>query len=442
MNCFNIGVLGSVDSGKSTLIGVLKTNQLDDGRGLVRKFVMKHNHELTSGRTSCISYNNIEIKDKLYNFVDLAGHESYLKTTIYGLNALHLNYVIIIIGANMGVNNMTREHFNLARILQLPIIFVINKIDLAPENIINNTLKDLKKLVNIKNAETNKINIILDDNIESHKLLFYNRDTNSIILNDSNIDKIVNYDKMTNDYNNNAYPVFFTSNKIGYGISVLRDYLYNLHVKHNFNINTTNNTNDNTTNNIYIIQESYNIKGIGMVFYGYVKSGVIKKNDILNIGPFGGKFYKISIRNVRDVLENDVDTLYENQLGCIAIKQLNKDVVLKRDNIKKGIYITSDPYCCNEFIARIYILHHPTTIRENYQSTIHCGSVIQAAKIIEILNIKKNVESDNKLLRTGDYAKVKFKFMFKPEFVENDSLFIFRENNAKGVGKILSTVDL
>ena len=35
MECFKIGVLGSVDSGKSTLIGVLKTNQLDDGRGLL-----------------------------------------------------------------------------------------------------------------------------------------------------------------------------------------------------------------------------------------------------------------------------------------------------------------------------------------------------------------------------------------------------------------------
>ena len=135
MDCFKIGVLGAVDSGKSTLIGVLKTNQNDDGRGLVRKHVMKHNHELQSGRTSCISYNVINIENKLFNFVDLAGHESYLKTTIYGLNALELDYVLIIVGANMGVNNMTREHFNLARVLQLPIIFVINKIDICPENI-------------------------------------------------------------------------------------------------------------------------------------------------------------------------------------------------------------------------------------------------------------------------------------------------------------------
>ena len=32
--------------------------------------------------------------------------------------------------------------------------------------------------------------------------------------------------------------------------------------------------------------------------------------------------------------------------------------------------------------------------------------------------------------------------MFRPAFIENDSLFIFRENNAKGVGKILATENI
>ena len=93
-------------------------------------------------------------------------------------------------------------------------------------------------------------------------------------------------------------------------------------------------------------------------------------------------------------------------------------------------------------MARIHILHHPTTIRKNYQSTIHCGSVIQAARIVEILNIKNDINTEeDKLLRTGDQAKVKFEFMFRPEFMEDNALFIFRENNAKGIGKILSTVN-
>lgn len=450
MDCYKIGVLGSVDSGKSTFIGVLKTNKNDDGRGLLRKCVMKHNHELESGRTSCISYNIININEKLFNFVDLAGHESYLKTTIYGLSALNLNYVIIIIGANMGVNIMTKEHFNLAQVLQLPIMFVINKIDICPENIINNTLKDLRKLVKSKGGTIKKIEVMenedLINNKENNKILFYNSEEKQILLNNENLDKYssVIKEKMVNNINfDTTYPVFFLSNKTGYGINNIRDFICKIH-DNNMNKKIVNkNIEASDINNIFIIQETYTIKGIGIVFYGYQKRGKISKNDVIKIGPIGSKFYNISIRNVRDVLDNDVETLHEGQLGCIAIKQLSKEFTFKREHIKKGVYITSNPFCCEEFIAKVFILHHPTTIRKNYQSTIHCGSVIQAAKILEIINIKNSIESnEDKLLRTGDFAKVKFKFMFRPEFIEKESLFVFRENNAKGVGKILSTVHI
>lgn len=50
-----IAVTGNVDSGKSTLIGVLTKGQLDNGRGLVRVNVFNHKHEVETGRTSSIS---------------------------------------------------------------------------------------------------------------------------------------------------------------------------------------------------------------------------------------------------------------------------------------------------------------------------------------------------------------------------------------------------
>ena len=456
MDCFKIGVLGSVDSGKSTLIGVLKTNQLDDGRGLLRKEVMKHDHELQSGRTSCISYNLINMNDKLFNFVDLAGHESYLKTTIYGLNALNLNCVIIIIGANIGVNNMTREHFNLARVLQLPIIFAINKIDICPENILNETVKNLRKLVNSRGGGMKDIEIIENSEMnddENNKILFYNSCSKKVFLN-NDLNKLDNYNKIRNlktvknsEINKNLnenYSVFFTSNKLGYGINNLREYLCNIQsiIKLNTSNKESNIVSNKEDTKIFTIQETYNVKGIGLVFYGFQKRGKIAKNDVLKIGPFGGQFFSIHIRNIRNVLDQDTDVLNEGELGCLAIKQLSKEFIFKRDHIKKGIYITSKPFCCHEFVAKICILHHPTTIKENYQSTIHCGGVIQAARITEILNIKNNIDTGDRKLRTGDQAKVKFRFMFRPAFIEDDSFFIFRENNAKGVGKILATQNI
>lgn len=49
-----VAVIGNVDSGKSTMIGVLTSGDLDDGRGKARSRILKHNHERSNGRTSCM----------------------------------------------------------------------------------------------------------------------------------------------------------------------------------------------------------------------------------------------------------------------------------------------------------------------------------------------------------------------------------------------------
>ena len=48
-----IAVIGNVDSGKSTMIGVLTSGECDDGRGSARSRILRHNHEKSNGRTSC-----------------------------------------------------------------------------------------------------------------------------------------------------------------------------------------------------------------------------------------------------------------------------------------------------------------------------------------------------------------------------------------------------
>ena len=109
------GVIGNVDSGKSTLIGVMVGKELDDGKGKARMSILRHPHEKKSGRTSSISQNFIKLnKNKYLNFIDLAGHEKYLKTTIKGITGYYIDYAIIVVGANMGVSYMTREHLSIA----------------------------------------------------------------------------------------------------------------------------------------------------------------------------------------------------------------------------------------------------------------------------------------------------------------------------------------
>lgn len=49
-----VAVIGNVDSGKSTLVGVLSKGIMDDGRGSARLKVFNFNHEANNGRTSSI----------------------------------------------------------------------------------------------------------------------------------------------------------------------------------------------------------------------------------------------------------------------------------------------------------------------------------------------------------------------------------------------------
>ena len=104
------GVYGVVCAyARSTLLGVLTHGELDNGRGKSRQRLFRHAHEAESGRTSSVSHDilgfsiNGDIVNKpchdgkldwtqichdaakVLTFIDLAGHERYLKTTVFGL---------------------------------------------------------------------------------------------------------------------------------------------------------------------------------------------------------------------------------------------------------------------------------------------------------------------------------------------------------------------
>jgi hypothetical protein len=53
---------------------------------------------------------------------------------------------MIVVGANMGVARMTREHIGVALALTLPVFFVVTKIDIAPPHILAETLEHISKV--------------------------------------------------------------------------------------------------------------------------------------------------------------------------------------------------------------------------------------------------------------------------------------------------------
>lgn len=103
---------------------------------------------------------------------------------------------------------------------------------------------------------------------------------------------------------------------------------------------------------------------------------------------------------------------------------------LKRSNFRKGMILVdkdAKPTPVFDFEAEVVILHHATTIKPNYQAVIHCGVVRQAAKVVHM---------DCDLLRTGDKGLIRFRYMYRPEYLKVGTTVLFREGRTKGLGVV------
>lgn len=411
MSEIRIATLGQVDAGKSTLLGLITQNNndkitfLDDGRGLARSKIFKFKHEQETGRTSSITNCYLKNNDMTITFVDLAGHEKYLGTTIAGLAGSSIDYVMIVVGANTdAIPRTTKEHISLALSLNIPMIFVITKIDMPSSQILESTVDKLRKLMLTKSAKRKELYKI--DSFE---------DINNCL-------------DLYNSHNSNICPLFYVSNTKGKGILELKYLINKLPGTRIWSKNE---------DNLFIIEEPFNVPGIGLVIHGTLKRGIVYKGDTLFIGPFTGKFKKVTIKNIHNNFREDVPYLEAGKSGCLWIKTTNTKEKLFKTNIKRGMVLIPEELCISEFQADIMILHHPTTVKNNYQPIIHCGSIKQSARICDIRDYN-NINTSIDYLRSGDKAKVLFKFMFHPEYLEKNSIMVFREGKTKGYGKILN----
>ena len=402
MKEIRVAILGNVDSAKSTLVSTITYKILDNGRGSAREKVFKHKHEKETGRTSSISFRYVKINEEKYiTFIDLAGHEKYLKTTIQGLNGGLADYTILVIGANMGVLKMTREHLGIIKALNVPFFVVITKLDICPPNVLERTEREITRIIK---SSFKKDLVLLDESGENR----YNPENKEVI----------NYFKI--------------SNVTGSGLDYFRKHLFTLN-----SLIDWDNRKDKDT--IVWIDNSYHVVGIGIVISGTVKHGEVRINDKLLLGPInnskkGDNFYEVIVKSIHNNFREDISLLKAGCSGCFNIKPISKRETITKKTIKKGMVMIHKNIITNkenrpvmEFKANITVLHHPTTIRENYEPVIHCGKIAQSA-IIEEMNRDK--------IRTGDKATIKFRFKYRPEFIEKEDILVFREGRTKGIGRI------
>ena len=99
--------------------------------------------------------------------LDLAGHEKYLKTTVYGVTGLFPDYGIVVIGANTGITRLTREHIGILFYLKIPFVVCITKIDIAPKHVYQLLCNRIKNFLS-KNT-IGKITYFISDSENSNK---------------------------------------------------------------------------------------------------------------------------------------------------------------------------------------------------------------------------------------------------------------------------------
>ncbi|KAL0142639.1 P-loop containing nucleoside triphosphate hydrolase protein [Mucor lusitanicus] len=413
-----VAVVGNVDAGKSTMLGVLTKGVLDDGRGKARVNLFRHKHEIESGRTSSVGGEILgfdatsrpilqsgkkaswdEITDKaakVLSFVDLAGHEKYLKTTVFGMTGSAPEFAMLMVGANAGMIGMSKEHLGLALSLGIPVLVVITKIDRCPAHVLEKTIKELTSI--LKSKSCRKIPLFVENN-------------HDVVMTAQNF------------VSERLCPIFQVSNVTGQGLDLVRNFL-------NILPSLTKYETDQPFH--FEINETYSVPFVGTVVSGVMKSGMIHIGDKVLLGPdHAGQFITTTIKGIHRKRVS-IPVARAGQSVTFALKNVRRNTIRKGQVLLAYEKDKPTPPSSRRFEAEVLVLYHSTTIKSKYQAMVHCGAVRQTASIIT---------TDKTVLRTGDRAKVEFEFVKNPEYLTIGTRLIFREGRTKGVGKITRLLD-
>ena len=339
-----LSLTGSTTSGKSSLLGTLSTSTLDNGRGKSRLSLLKHRHEIVSGVTSSLAqeligyqrvaavgiaaapstniinyasgnvstWNDIHSASengRLVFVTDSAGHPRYRRTTLRGLISWAPHWTLCCVAADdaedstgrigatassseilgsagVGVD-LSRAHLELCLKLNLPLVIVITKLDIASKIGLRNTLT--KVLTTLKTAgrkpailsssleQSGKLQSITKDNEDAAKRIIASIPPTDLHL---------------------LVPIVLTSAVTGSGIGQLHALLNQLPTQPSAMAKHATVTSLDTarSHSLFHVDEVFTIpahshsanaesSALGFVLSGYLHHGMLEKGDALFIGP-------------------------------------------------------------------------------------------------------------------------------------------------------------
>ena len=144
----NVGTIGHVDHGKTTLTAAITMCLASKGLSAKRSFDSIDNapEEKARGITIATAHVEYETENRHYAHVDCPGHADYVKNMITG--AAQMDGAILVVAATDGPMPQTREHSLLARQVGVPrIVVFMNKVDIADPDLVELVEMEIRELL-------------------------------------------------------------------------------------------------------------------------------------------------------------------------------------------------------------------------------------------------------------------------------------------------------
>ena len=265
-----VGTAGHIDHGKTALVKALTGVDAD-----------RLPEEKQRGITIDIGFAELDLGDLHIGFVDVPGHEKFVKNMLAGASGI--DFVALVIASDEGVMPQTREHFEICRLLEIKTgLVVLTKVDLVDEELLELVKLDASELVE-------------------------------------------------NSFLENA-PMIAVSAKSGEGIEELKETLKNLAAQIP--------SRKNETIVRLPIDRSFSIKGFGAVVTGTLASGEIGEAQELEILPTSKK---VRVRGLQ-THNKSVKSAHAGQrtavnLGGVNYDEIERGMVLTLPNILRSTQI-------------------------------------------------------------------------------------------------------
>jgi len=158
----NVGTIGHVDHGKTTLTAAIATYLASQGLAEAKKYdeIDKAPEERERGITIATSHIEYETPKRHYAHIDCPGHADYVKNMITG--AAQMDGAILVVSAADGAMPQTREHILLAKQVGVPALVVyLNKVDMVDDpDMVDMVEEEIRDLLSKYDFPGDKIPVI------------------------------------------------------------------------------------------------------------------------------------------------------------------------------------------------------------------------------------------------------------------------------------------